>query len=920
VVAPLLTTKLHVPAGRASTVVRPRLLERLVDVREARLTLVSAPAGFGKSTLLAQWINDLATPPAWVSLDDRDNDSLTFWSYVIAALQRSLGAEDGGPAVGAAALQTLSGQQLAGDTALNSLINDLRSADREAVLVLDDYHVIDNSRVHDAMTYILEHLPERVHVVIATRSDPPFPLARLRARGELVEVRAAHLRFTHDETATYLTGSMGLALTDQDVGTLTDRTEGWASALQLAGISLRDEDDPSAAVARFAGDDRFVVDYLADEVLARQPEDVREFLLATSILDRMTGPLCEAVTGQPGGAARLAQLERANLFVVSLDSGRHWYRYHHLFADVLRVHLREVYGDRVADLHRRAAEWLHVNGDPVDAIGHALAAKDHGRAAEIMETAMPQMRRERRERELVRWVDALPDDVVAARPVLAVGFVGALAQVSSFDSLPRRLDDAERLLRPDGGAWPEEPPAGLIVHDHAAYRAAPATIATYRAAYALAHGDLSGTVEWAREAMTLVPPDEYMVQAAASALGGLAAWADGDLAAAHRAYEDTARGLRRAGHTADVLGVSITLGDIRRTQGRLTDALATYRAALDLSPADGPPSGALRGTADMHIGIAGVLLERDDRDGAAAQLEAADRFGELNGLPQNPYRRRVVAARLNDIAGDLDAALRLLDEADRFYVGDFAPNVQPVPAVRARLHLRRGDLRAAVAWARDRSLSADDELSYLREYEHVTFARILMTRHRVDRDDAALADAIALLGRLEIAAEAGGRHGTVIEIHVLQAVAHFVRGDAAAAVEALRRAVESAECEGYVRVFADEGEPAVAVLKLLSKQDLPNSTKSYVHRLITAATATAHDGVASPATLIEPLSDRELDVLRLLATDLAGPEIARHLHVSLNTVRTHTRSIFRKLQVGTRRAAVREATELGLLGAGRTSP
>jgi LuxR family maltose regulon positive regulatory protein len=861
---PLLQTKLHMPIRRTGVVPRPRLRERLDRTRWSRLTVVSAPAGFGKTTVLTQWLTEAADPvstegarAAWVSLDERDNEPARFWTYVITALRTATAgaAVDG---VGAAALALLGSPGSQTETALATLLNDLQGLPRDVVLVLDDYHVIEARVIHDGMAHLLAHLPPQAHVVLATRVDPPLPLPRLRALGELVEVRAGDLRFTREEAGAYL-----------------------------------------------------------DEVLARLPDDVRSFLLSTSILDRLTGPLCDAVTAGSGGTARLAALERANLFVVPLDDRRQWYRYHHLFADVLRVHLAEQAPDQ-AELHRRAGMWFADNGDVPEAVRHALAGNDLARAADLMELAIPAMHRDRREAELVRWVAALPDEVVRVRPVLGVAFAGALAQVSTFDSVARRLTDVELSLRPDGGPWPERPPPGLVVVDTEAYASLPASVAMYRGALALTSGDLVATVAHAQEAQSLARPDDALIRAGAAALAGLASWAEGDLATAHAAYTTSLGEMRRIGYIADVLGLCITLGDLRQTQGRLGEALHTYEQALDLA-IPGPGDPPLRGTADMHVGIAEVLLERDDLAGAAEHLAVAEGLGEHKGLPQNPYRRRLVLARLREAEGDLDAALDLIDAAEHVYNGDYAPNVRPVPAVRARLRIRRRELSSADVWARDTGLSAGDDLSYLREYEHVTLARLLLARHDTDHDDGALNEAAGLLERLLAAAEAGGRHGTVLEILVLVALAHQAGGDVPAALAATRRAVTLAQAEGYVRVVSDEGTPVATLLKALLRRRPSDPGAGYLRRLVAAASRGRHQPAASHGGLIEPLSDRELDVLRLLATELDGPEVARELHVALSTVRTNTKSIYAKLGVGSRRAAVRRATELDLL-ARRRSP
>src|SRR6266516_871099 len=705
------------------------------------------------------------------------------------------------------------------------------------------------------MTFLLEHQPPQLHVVLATRVDPPLPVAQLRARGRLVEVRAADLRFTSEEAAAYLNGPMDLGLSDDDVAALEGRTEGWIAALQMAALSLQGREDASAFIAGFAGDDRYVVDYLAEEVLARQPAEVRQFLLETSVRERLTGPLC--------------------------DARRQWYRYHHLFADVLRAHLLDERPAQVAELHRRASAWFEAQDDTSQAISHALACGDAGRAADLMELAMPVMRRERREAELARWVRALPDDLVRTRPVLGVAFVGALAQALDFDTVSERLDRIEASLRSADGTWPEQPPPGLIVVDQANFRSLRAHIEMYRAAVALA---------------------------------GLASWSTGDLPGAHAAYTESVAGLTSVGFLADVLGCTITLGDIRRTQGQLTAALRTYQRALELT-APAPGTEPLRGTADMHVGMAGVLLERNDLTAAREHLATSQRLGEYNGLPQNPYRWRVVMARLREAESNLDDPLALLDEAERVYVGDYAPNVQPVPAVRARLRLRRGELAHAQEWARERQLSSGDDASYLREYEHLTLARLLIARHRVEPDARELGNALTLLDRLLAVAERGGRGASVIEVLILQAVAHQVGGDAPAALAALHRAVHLAQPEGYVRLFIDEGAPMAVLLKALRKQP---AAPAYVNRLV-AATTTIGTPASIPHELVEPLSERELDVLRLLGGDLGGPDIARQLSVSLNTLRTHTKNIYAKLGVTSRRGAVRQARDLNLIPGQRHS-
>ena len=884
----LIETKLYAPKPRQSLVRRPRLSERLDRGVASKLTLVSAPAGFGKTTLLAEWLATGERPVAWLSLDQGDNDPASFWTHVVAAL-RSVA-----PDVGASTLALLQESQPPPiDQVLTPLLNELTAA-RDIVLALDDYHVIVAREVQDAVAFLLDHLPPHVHLVIATRADPALPLARLRARGELVEARAADLRFTPDEAAAYFSDAMGLALTSQDVAALEDRTEGWIAALQLAALSMEGRDDVSDFIAGFAGDDRYIVDYLVEEVVQRQDDRVQSFLLQTSVLGRLSASLCDAVTGRDDGKTMLETLDRANLFLVPLDGGRRWYRYHHLFADVLRARLLDEQPDLVPDLHRRASGWYEEAGDLTGAIDHAMAAEDFERVADLVERAAPALRMERREATLRGWLEQLPEALFAVRPVLSMDHVGALMSTGDVDGVEARLQDVERSL---------DSPAGAIYVDDDEYRRLPGLVAVHRAGQSLAHGDLEATVTFARRALKLAPANDHLGRGAASALLGLAHWPRGDLDAAHDGYVEGMAELRKAGHIADVLGCSITLADIRITQGRLGAAMQAFEQAMRLA-ADHSDT-VLRGTADMHVGMSVILLERGDLEAARQHLARSLELGEHMGLPQHPHRWRIAMARIEETEGDLDAAASLLDDAGRVYAGDFSPNVRPVPAMRARLSVRQGELDAARAWAREQGLSADDDVTYLREFEHITLARVLLAQESVD-------EVTRLLERLLRAAEEGGRTGSVIEVLVLLALARQLDDDLESALTTLERALSLAEPEGYVRVFIDEGPPMAALLATAASRGI---SPDHVRRLIESSDAKAH--VAPAQGLVDPLSDRELEVLRLLGSELSGPDIARELVVSLNTVRTHTKSIYAKLGVNSRRSAVRRADELGLLAQAR---
>ena len=640
--------------------------------------------------------------------------------------------------------------------------------------------------------------------------------------------------------------------------------------------------------------------------MRRQSDDVQAFLLRTSILARLNGSLCDAVTGQDGGGARLEALERENLFLVPLDDRRRWYRYHHLFADVLQARLRDEQPDLLPDLHRRASAWYARHGEQAVAIHHALAAGDFERVADLVERAMPAMRRDRREATLRGWLELLPEELFPARPVLSNGYVGALLATGELEGVESRLRDAERWLGPAA-----DQRAAPVVVDDDEFRRLPGAVAVHRAGQALTLGDTLATVTHARRALDLLQEGDHLGHGAAAALIGLASWATGDLETAYDAYADCMTSMRRAGHISDVLGCSITLADIRIVQGRPGEAMRTYERALRLaSEKDG---AVLRGTADMYVGMSALHRERGDLEAATHDLRRAQALGEHLGLPQNRYRWRVAMARIREAEADLDGALDLLDEAEQAYVGDFSPDVRPVPAMRARVWVAQGRLGDAFGWAHERGLSIMDELSYLREYEHVTLARALLARERAQRSAPEVSP---FLDRLLAAAEHGNRTGSVLEILVLRALAHQAHGDTASALPPLERALARAEPEGYLRLFVDEGEPMAILLRAAAKRGI---APRYVRRLLTAF-GPRDDRTPANQGLIEPLSAREHDVLRLLATDLSGPEIARELVVSLSTVRTHTNRIFAKLGVNNRRAAVRRAEELDLLSRKRHRP
>jgi LuxR family transcriptional regulator, maltose regulon positive regulatory protein len=916
----ILSTKLYPPPPRSKIVLRHPLIEKLnAGLSSGRkLTLISAPAGFGKTTLIGEWGAGCDRPVAWFSLDEGDNDPTRFLTYLITALQTIR------PDIGAGVLEVLKTHQSPPiESILTTLLNEIATIPKKFILVLDDYHLMDAKAIDNALTFLLEHQPPQMHLVITTREDPNLPLARLRVRSQLTELRAADLRFTPSETAEFLNHVMGLNLSAENISALEARTEGWIAGLQLAALSMQGHQDVPGFIQAFAGDHRYIVDYLVEEVLRRQPEPIRNFLLQTAILDRLYGPLCEAVTGQPGGQARLETLQRGNFFLIPLDDRRHWYRYHHLFADVLHMHLLTELSEQVPALHRRASEWYEQNGSPADAIRHALAGGDFERAADLIELATPAMRRSRLDATLIGWMKALPEELFRARPVLSVEYVGALLSSGELEGLEDRLREAERWLdtTANGRTRPGASAAEMVVRDEDGFRRLPGSIAMYRAGRALALGNVPDTMTYARRVLDLVQEDDHVLHGAAAALLGLAFWTNGDLESAYGLYADGMAHLQRAGNISDAINGANTLAAIQIAQGRLHNAMRTYEQALQLAMERGTPT--LRGTADMYVGMSELHREHNDLHTATQHLLRSQELGELAGFPQNRYRWRIAMARMREAQGDLQGALDLLDEAEHLYMSDFSPNVRPVAALKIRVWVGQGRLAEALDWAREQRLSTEDNLSYLHEFEHITLVRILLARYGSDRTDSSIREASGLLERLLKAAQEGRRMGSIIEILVLQALAHQVLGEIPAALIPLQQALTLAEPDGYMRIFLDEGSPMAQLLReAAARRILPD----YTDKLLGAFEADHHSSadetllpdlreqlpqVSQP--LIEPLSQRELEILRLFKTELSGPEIARELVIALSTVRTHTKSIFSKLNVNNRRAAVKRAAELGLI-------
>lgn len=903
----LVATKFHVPP--AGLVPRPRLLARLAQGIDRGLTIVCTPAGFGKTTLLGDWARRSRVPTAWLSLDSGDNDPARFWRYVAAALDRVR------PGIGPLAAALLRGpQRPVPEAVVIKVINELmRPASAGVVaLVLDDYHVIEEPAVHDSVAFLLAWLPPGLRVMIATRAEPPLPLARLRGRGQLAELRAADLRFTLGETAALLQAATRQDLPAESIAALHDRTEGWAVGLRLAALSLEGRFDPAGFVTTFAGSHRYVLDYLTEEVLSRQSEPVVSFLLKTSVLQRLCGPLCDVVTGGTDGQAVLEGLERANLFIVPLDDERRWWRYHHLFADLLRARLEQELPSPVPKLHHRAAAWHEDHGFADDAVRHALAAGEPGWAARLVERHVEELLRRSEGATLSRWLSELPAESVRGRPRLFLAQAVAAIVSGRLEAVEPLLAEAER-AHAQTGDEPHEPSVGRAL---SVLANVPAGIAFLHADLARHRGEAADAIACSQQALKHLSEDDWLLRSQVAWNLAAADWLQGRLSQAERALSLLVTERRAAGGKGYLaMRACYDLGQVQRAQGRLGVALRTHQQGLEIASEAGrqlPPAGM------AHVGMAELLYERNELTGALKHANAGVDLSRQLAFGQPLATGLAMLARIRQAQGDRARALDAMDQAGR---AEPSPQVvslfNPVPIWRARLLLANGEVAAAAQWISERGLAADDELTYAREGEYLLLARVLLGEHAYDR-------ALALLARLRAEAAAQDRINSLIELWVAAALAHAARGDPAEATASLTEALALAAPERYVRTFADEGAPMARLLGRLTGThgaELPSTvTPNYLNLLAHAfeqrgarAVPDTSRDATEVAELIEPLSGRELEVLRLLAAGKSNKQIADELVVVLDTVKKHVGHILDKLGASNRTHAVTLARALGLL-------
>jgi LuxR family maltose regulon positive regulatory protein len=896
----ILSTKLFIPLLRKGIISRSRLTDRIEEGIDGKLTLVSAPAGFGKTTLVSEWIEKSERKIAWVSLDEGDNNPIRFLMYIVSAIQRIE------PDMGDRILGLLQSPQSPPiDNILSELLNDISSVITDNFcLVLDDYHIIESKPIDDQLSFLLDHLPPHMHLIITTRQDPDLPLPRMRVRSQLTELRAKDLRFTRKEAVSFLNQVTGLDLSEKDISALEDRTEGWVAGLQLAALSMQGRDDISGFVKSFAGHDRYVVDYLVEEVLQNQTEEVRNFLLQTSILDRLTGPLCDAVTNQKEGKKTLEALERGNLFIIPLDDNRRWYRYHHLFADVLREHLMEEKLDQIPSLHQQASKWFEQNGLLPDAIHHAIKSEDLNHAARLVEMIWPEMDQSFQTGLWLEWFNQLPEEITRDRPVMLVAYCWAVLSDGQLEKGEASLKQAEQSLK-------SQDVLDKANIDQTKHQLILADIAGARAYIAQSLGDIPGSVNFAKQARDFIPEENFAALAPIDGLLSMAYWANGELVEADKTLVGFILNMQKIGNLSFAISTTFALADIRMTQGNLKGALKVCNDSLQMTIDHGDPP--LVGTTDVHLQLSEVYHEMGDFKSSSEHLLKCEKLGEKTALPDWKYRLNLVKAQIFETFGKLDQAHEHIDLAEQAYYRRPIPDFRPFPAFRARLWVREGRHKEAMSWAKGRGLSFRDDPDYLSEYEYITLVRILIGRYKKEEDITLLNEANELLNRLLQCAMEGGRMRVVIEIMILQALVYDAKGDQPSALKSIEPALAIAEPEGFIKAFVNEGATTVELLTQAHKQDIFPQYTTLILTILGNKESNQEGNKPGTTDLINPLSKREMEVLQLISKGFSNQEISERLFLSLSTIKGHNQKIFDKLQVQRRTEAVVRAQELGIL-------
>ncbi len=902
--ATLLATKLFIPPLHSETVYRSALVARINDSLERKITLISAPAGFGKTTLLSDWIRTCNYPVSWVSLDRDDNDVNRFWSYFITSINRV--HED----IGISLLANLQSQlPPSSNEILTGLINEITSSTSKPItIVLDDYHLIDTPEIHEGVSFLVEYCPPSLHLVIATRVDPQFPLSRWRVQGKMNELRTADLQFTVSETRDLLNGVLGLELRWEDIEALERRTEGWIAGLQMAAISIKgllqnqDANHLPKFIEAFTGSHRFVLDYLFEEVINQQNEEIKEFLLKTSILDSITAPLCQAVTGNENSRAIIEYLDRANLFLVPLDDTRCWYRYHHLFADLLRNQLEHWHPEQVPLLHSEASEWYEKNGWVADALQHALLMEDLDRIISLVEGNATTMIYHGELKSLSRWLDQLPENLIRTRPWLCVSQAWAMI----FSGRPGKI---EPLLQNVEETFLSTSKESYLFGDELDHRRLAGHVAAIRGHVATFDGDYKQAKTLLMKALEHLPGKDMMARSLAVGIMITTLRWLGDLKAASQIANEALENSLAANDKSIQVNILFSLAKIKHLAGQLRDVYAICQEALKIAnAAAGEGSRLFFNTGYIYGCMSSVMLEWNNLDLALRYARESIRIGRQWGQVDALADGYLQIAKIFQAISNQEEAIDAMQKAEKIAQGYSQQIGAYMSANSTRLSLRRGDRLSGSEWAAQNGLGAHDKIEVYRVFLYIVFARVLVAQGDLD-------DALNLLVRLEDLIEKTGNLSFMYEILVLQALAWQAKGDDDKALNRMEQILSRAKPEGYVRIIIDEGIP---MGRLLNQAIAHGIQVEYASSLLAALKNdrmnTDRGGELSEAQRSSAgLSEREMEVLSLLATPLSHAKMAEELYISLNTVRSHVKRIYQKFNAHNRIQAIQRARELNIL-------